>query len=721
MAGIGKSMLAARAVDRARGRYHLFWHRGTAWDTLPGLVARVTAFLQEAGRTRTAVARRRRGAPPSELLAPLAADLRDFPALLVFDDVHKLPDDALPFLAMTLEAARGTSTTLLLVSRELPRFYGRGDAAPGGPVVEVELGGLGPEEARALLPALPPEEVERRYAVTHGHPLFLRLLTNGSSLEGDVTRYVEQEIYAHASPEERRVLHALAVHRLPVAVDALPGPAPVTIATLKDRGVVREAVGFELHDLVRDFVYSRIGREERLALHREAAAYWRPREPAEALHHTLESEDWGRAAALSVEVIPVLVDTDPGEAWRLLEQLDETSVPADVWPDQLFLRGLAREKLGDPREALRLYQEVLTREGGSPDKGSLAMLHGRIAAIQREVSGSEATLESHREALRLYEESRDWDGAALELASMAAVHRQLGETARAREHLRRGLEYAEKAKSDRARAMVEYQAALTDRASGALREAAARFQVAEGLAARSGDVVGRILVMAGLMEVEFLRGRRAQAEKLAAEVRAATTVDATRTAAREALLGFARLLAAAGDERTAYKHALEAAKRPSTGMLRKAVIARVDLEAKSLAASLAAWSLARPALVGREKLEQALDAERRGDLETALSALDEAQRVLSAAGESRGLVAVNITWGRVHEKREDLDAAEERYGEAARLAASASDLLGRARALAALGEVTGPRGRKTLEEARALYAQLGRRAEADRVASLLRE
>ncbi|HKZ47999.1 MAG TPA: ATP-binding protein, partial [Thermoplasmata archaeon] len=194
MAGIGKSTLAARAVELRRGRAHLLWHRCTEWDTFRGLVAAVSGLLQESGRTRLAAARRQRWSGQSELLAPLVADFRELPLVLVFDDVHRLPADAAPFLAIALEAARNSSTHVVLVSRTLPAVYGRGDAAPGGPVVEVEVGHLTAEEARSLLPDLSPEDYVRLYAASRGHPLFLRLLASGGAVTEDLTRFIELEI-----------------------------------------------------------------------------------------------------------------------------------------------------------------------------------------------------------------------------------------------------------------------------------------------------------------------------------------------------------------------------------------------------------------------------------------------------------------------------------------------------------------------------------------------
>ncbi|HKZ49315.1 MAG TPA: hypothetical protein VJ397_11095, partial [Thermoplasmata archaeon] len=542
------------------------------------------------------------------------------------------------------------------------------------------------------------------------------------------------------SDAERAILRALSVHRLPAGFDALEGASPDALVPLKGRGLVHETSGrLELHDLVRDFVYSRLPREARLALHAAAAKYWEAAEPAEALHHRLQAEDWEGGARLALDVIPALAEDNPREAATLLGPLTRERVPADLWPDILYLHGFAEERVGEARAALETYGEVLRlEEARGGDKASLAILHQHIAQLKREFATFDEALQSHRSALRLFQEAGDREGAALELANVAALHRRRGDLAKARESLATALEAATKAQAPRAVAAVHYQGALVAVDSGDLGTAASRFRDAEREARAGADPAGAVLAKAGLLEVEFLRGNRTRAAQIAAELSALVPDDPTSRSAREGLMGFASLLGAAGEPEEALRYTFEASRRPTSRILHRPAPEAVDLEAASLAASLCrrlarwkemvaqrdeavrlAWALGRPARVGRELLERAIDAESRGDLDRALVALQESTKVLASAGSARGLAAAHLTWGRVLEKRDDPQAAEVHYEEAVRHAEAAADLLGQARALEVLGEVAGPRGRDSLRRARVIYAQLGRAADEARVVRLL--
>ena len=736
LAGVGKSSLAAKVLAARRGRAHLLWHRCAEWDTLRGLVSLVAEFLQAAGRSRLAAARRQRWTSPSELLAPLASDLRELPAILAFDDIHRLPAESVPFLAACLEAARGSGVHLLVLSRNLPSFYGRGEAV-GGAVVERVLGGLSEADARTVLPPLSEPEFFRAYLATRGHPLFLRLLASGGGTTADLPRYIEEEIYAGLSGPERAVLRTLAISRVPLPFEALPGGEAVV--SLQRRGLVVEGAGrFDLHDIVRDFLLTRLTREERTGLHRRAAEHWRASEPAEALHHLLAAEAWSEAGTLALDVLPGLADEDPVEALRLLSELTEPRVPPGIWPDLLFFRGTARERLGDAAGALEDYRSALAfEERRGADKGILALLHQRIAGIPLEAA--EETLASHEKALRLFKEADDPEGEATAWLAWGAFHRRRGDLVQAREGVARAKKALGAAKSPKVEAAVEYHRALVDLEGGDLAAAASHFREAEQGAVLAGDAAGALAARGGVAEVEFLRGDRPSAIQIVSELAAQGMDPRVGTLAREVVLRFARMLHAAGDEETALRFARDAARKAPPRLLGRAKPESTDLAAESLAATLSralgrkkeaaahrgealriAWALGRPAAVGRELIEKAIDAESRGDLDGAVQALQESTQVLRAAGEVRGLAAVHLTWGRILEKKDDSRGAEERYEEAARWAEAAGDRLGQARALEGLGEVTGPRGREALAKARALYAQLGRRVEESRIEGLLK-
>jgi len=105
-------------------------------------------------------------------------------------------------------------------------------------------------------------------------------------------------------------------------------------------------------------------------------------------------------------VISALAEDNPREAATLLGPLTRERVPADLWPDVLYLHGFAQERVGEARAALETYGEVLRlEEARGGDKASLAILHQHIAQLKREFATFDEALTAYRDAMH---RSRDF-------------------------------------------------------------------------------------------------------------------------------------------------------------------------------------------------------------------------------------------------------------------------------------------------------------------------
>ncbi len=165
--GAGASSLAARAVSEAREDWNIAWI-SLASEEGKRLEA-VTSFLEEfAGEI---------GADFDGL-----PSLNGFRALIVLDDWHDVSDDMVEYFAESLPHLKRTDIKIMVTSLEntpsYNRFY-RMDDVRDGSVEELHIRGLEPEYCRKLLGDVDDEALKKIFMMTHGRPLYIKLLKNG--------------------------------------------------------------------------------------------------------------------------------------------------------------------------------------------------------------------------------------------------------------------------------------------------------------------------------------------------------------------------------------------------------------------------------------------------------------------------------------------------------------------------------------------------------------
>jgi len=375
VAGIGKTMLAAKACDLLRGTRNLFWHRIRPWDTHRSLLVDLGSFLAGQGRPGLRAVLERPGEVVS--LEIIRAELAGTGSFLVFDDAHEASDDARAFLRLLKEALAGAKEVRALVlTRETLAFYDRRDVVLQPSVAEIDLPGLSPEEVSTLGGE---PGVGRRFG---GHPLLVQLaLSTAGEVQGtgDVHRFLEEEVYARLDVGERRAMKLASLYRVPVHREALlPGStSPDVVGALVRRALIRP-VGedtFEVHDSVREFFGRILAGTERQEL--VSLGFRNLRSLAD---EAAVDNDWvGAAGALSNAVFLAASNAD---RLPILESL-----------------GDARRHLGDLKGAETTYREAM--QIGAEDAEAVARLHRKIAdeylsrtEVQIAESEAEAGLQS---------------------------------------------------------------------------------------------------------------------------------------------------------------------------------------------------------------------------------------------------------------------------------------------------------------------------------------
>lgn len=377
MAGIGKSALAAKACDTVRGRRSLFWHRIRPWESTSTVLTHLGRFLEALGRPAlTSVVKRGDVGLAAEVLRQ---DLPGTDALLVLDDVHEAARETLDVLRMLTEAtASAPDVKVIILTRRALPFYDARDSVLRGLVKEIELPGLSPVDAAALLSEGGDSSklvgLGRRLA---GHPLLIELVrSQRSDLPAairDVRRFIEEAIYGELSEVERRTMKAASLYRVPVprtTLLAIPGSSYEALTALRTRSLLR-FVGderYEVHDTIRDFFTTVLTPEE--ARQFSALAVTELRGLAAAF-----SADGDFVPCINCLSNAVRLAAEPEEKAQILEDLGDVEA-----------------RLGDFSAILVAYREALTLVTASEVRARLHRKlayelgeHGELASAEAEI------------------------------------------------------------------------------------------------------------------------------------------------------------------------------------------------------------------------------------------------------------------------------------------------------------------------------------------------
>jgi tetratricopeptide (TPR) repeat protein/DNA-binding MarR family transcriptional regulator len=409
VSGIGKTSFARGALEELKGRRHRLWLALHEWDTLPGLLRPLAAFLERTGRRR--LGRLLAEEPSPELPAVhelLRSEFSDLGAVIVVDDLQKAPAEVLDGVrAMADAALQVNGPRLLVLSREKRRLCNP-DARSRGLVRELQLGGLDGESALRLIGnSVPAGERAGLMAAAGGHPLYIELLASRGAAAGReaIEEHLRDEVYSGLPQNERRILGTAAVLGREAPAEALldPGGDPAVLDGLVEKNLlVRSASGvLSMHDTLREFFLSRLSPGEKREHHLKAAAHLLGAGPGptlDALRHLVLGGDLPGAAAAADEHGRRLLDSGQGRT-LVAEVLDRLG-PGDCDPGRrgrlLLLSAEARAASGERDRALQLYREAAAH-------------------------GGETAARSWYGAGEIMRERSDWEGAADAYSRAAAL------------------------------------------------------------------------------------------------------------------------------------------------------------------------------------------------------------------------------------------------------------------------------------------------------------
>lgn len=477
IAGIGKTTLLAKFAQEIRDSTNLFWYKVHEWINLKILLGPLAEFLSRLGRkglerylAQTEIPR------VGEVCAILESDLTESEILLIVDDIQKSEPPVLEFLSALIAVLTPLERVRIIVaSREIPTFYNRSEVVTGI-IEEMNLHGLDRDSAGKMLSgrSIHEKAIEAIYNATNGHPLFLQLIDDPQSCLGkDVRMFIEHEVYSKLDLTERRILEIACVFRYPVLVDAFfimeeelekdSGRRTQdmsyedymvdydTLDGLLSKSLLQEAIGrlIGMHDLIREFFYSRLRPKQRIALHRAASSFYLEDSSApayvEALYHSLSAGDKEKAIRIAAAHGRMIIAKGYAAPFApLVGQVLETC--HDVSPDDrmelLTLRGQIRDIQGDWDEAVNHFQEILRLASAERDRRIIADVNRRVGSIMLRRGEFAQASEYLQEGRRLAEEGDDIHTLVDIFYDMGGLHERIGENDLAIEFFNRSRELA---------------------------------------------------------------------------------------------------------------------------------------------------------------------------------------------------------------------------------------------------------------------------------------
>jgi tetratricopeptide (TPR) repeat protein len=400
IAGIGKSALVASWLVRQRPRPYIYWFEINDGATRAVFLRDLAAFLARLGRRGLKNLLEEQGNEEPHVTARvLAHDLQALPILFVLDNFQaSTPDLARLVTGPILNMAFEASVKILLISRATPTSLVRRKGPKGLRVEVLRLEGLDLPASIGLLRskgfAGDESALERAASSARGHPIRLSFAAQtGSAVSGEMTRYLEREIWRTLTKGERTILEAASLFRGLVPLDGLhcfSSDWQTAVHGLQAKNILAPTIsgGVVVHDTIRDYIRERISEARRRSFHSLAAMYFldgsEMRERLEGMYHLMEAGDMKAFGAYLVSNGTQLLDSVPApDLLRVLRSVDGESLeplPACILPEIL---GDILRTGGDLQPALQEYRHAVQGAEAHARPERIPRLLRKIGAIER--------------------------------------------------------------------------------------------------------------------------------------------------------------------------------------------------------------------------------------------------------------------------------------------------------------------------------------------------
>lgn len=450
IAGIGKTTMASKLIERFMHRRNLLYHRCQDWEGSRSFFESVGEWLANIGDSTFADYIATTPVPkPAEAANLLISALEGTPTLIVVDDFHKVSDSTLhqTFQAMALGLLGSEEKIgLVLFSRSFKPVVPSKDAEGRIASLVLPLDGLDSLSGRKLLSSftdLQDEQWLYIHGISRGHPLVLELINRGASATAfheTLENYVTVEIFSKLSAEQKRVLSVLSIFREPVSIEALAEQNLNidTLDSLVEQGLARQVDSeiYDVHDLIREFLLRNIDKQTKFELHAKCSNWYKrssqtPGYTIELIFHLLSSDDMAEAASMIVEDGRTLISQGHMELLGLIDSITLEDIPQEMLANILQFKGEILSLLGRFEEAKVAFESAQEQAVKGKNNSIQAEALSALADISLKQGSLDESLTMHKEALEIFIKQKDAVGAARSYNNMGYLLRRKNDNSKA--------------------------------------------------------------------------------------------------------------------------------------------------------------------------------------------------------------------------------------------------------------------------------------------------
>ncbi|MDI6916921.1 MAG: tetratricopeptide repeat protein [Thermoplasmatales archaeon] len=437
VAGIGKTTLGAKIASEQNG--NVYWYRFNEWDTLRDAVRNLGFFLKKIGKnTLSSYVNSNKRTEIGEVSVILEKDLSN--VLMFFDDCHHAKgEDVLFFRSLLDILEKKNNVKVVMLGRSIPLFYDRRDAVLKKNVKEMEIYGLDEKSGKKLLKhrKIDDKFIDDMLRNLKGHPLFLELASENAKFEID--RYLSEEVFAKLGENEKNALGLASVFRYPFHFDVFSENEidHSIVESLVEKSLLKP--DFFVHDLIRNFVYPRLTKEQKTRYHGIAGSYYESNEEwVESIYHFLIANP-DRAAEIAAEKGEMLIRNGHVDDFLgLLNKLDAHK------NELLLLKGDIFDIKGEWDKALECYNQALKVAEGEKSEKLIAKCYLKIGNIQEKRSEWDVALENFNRGLDISKKVGTLNSLADGYHGIGYIYRRTGELDKALEIYNKAIEYYKK-------------------------------------------------------------------------------------------------------------------------------------------------------------------------------------------------------------------------------------------------------------------------------------
>ena len=179
--GIGKTSLVRNVLEDYASSRNIMWYSAHEWDTTRGILESLSDFFVRLERNELKkMVRLTKKIDINIAVTTLMKDVQGSNSIIVLDNIFNLKREVMQLIFMVCESSRNLKdSNFILITRDRDCLISGSciDDLGGN---ELVVKGLGHECALKLMEemGMDPEESERIYAMTQGHPLALKLVNS---------------------------------------------------------------------------------------------------------------------------------------------------------------------------------------------------------------------------------------------------------------------------------------------------------------------------------------------------------------------------------------------------------------------------------------------------------------------------------------------------------------------------------------------------------------